>query len=217
MSQQNKCVLLRKKCIRNYFSKVMESGVNTNKEFWEIIKPFLANKGFLSCNELTLIENDKVITHEKILAEKFNNHYRNIVKGSCGFKPTNLNLVNNSLSENESIIDAITCHFCNHPSVIVIKSKFMFAQSNATSSRRYTNPSHVSFLLRSLDIKKASGLDKIPPKLVKAASDILAVPMSQAISNSLMNGIFPDAAKLAMISPIDRKTDDTRKFLITGL
>ena len=93
----------------------------------------------------------------------------------------------------------------------------MFAQSNATSSRRYANPSHVSFLLKSLDIKKASGLDKIPPKLVKAASDILAVPMSQAISNSPMNDIFPDAAKLAMISPTDRKIDDTRKFLITGL
>ena len=29
--QQNTCVLLRKKCIKNYFSKVTESGVNTNK------------------------------------------------------------------------------------------------------------------------------------------------------------------------------------------
>ena len=85
MSQQNKCLLLRKKCIKNYFSKVMESGVNTNQEFWEIIKPFLTNKGFLSGNEITLIGNDKVITHEKILAETFNNHYRNIVKGSSGF------------------------------------------------------------------------------------------------------------------------------------
>ena len=65
MSQQNKCVLLRNKCIKNYFSNVMETGVNTNKEFWEIIKPFLTNKGFLSGNEITLIENDKVITYEK--------------------------------------------------------------------------------------------------------------------------------------------------------
>ena len=51
----------------------------------------------------------------------------------------------------------------------------MLAQSNAKSSPGYTNPSHAAFLLKSLDIKKSSGLDKIPPKLVKAASDILDV------------------------------------------
>ena len=44
--QQNKCVLLRKKCIKNYFSKLMENSVKTYKEFWKMIKPFLINKCF---------------------------------------------------------------------------------------------------------------------------------------------------------------------------
>ena len=88
----------------------------------------------------------------------------------------------------------------------------MFAQSNTKSSPSYTNPSHVAFLLKSLEIKKASGLEKIPSKLVKTASDILSVPLSQAINNSLMNGIFPDAAKVAMVSPVDKKTDDKNKI-----
>ena len=91
------------------------------KEFWKIIKPFLTNKGFLSGNEITLIENDEVITEEKILTEKFNNHYTNIVEQSCGVSSTKLNLVNNSLNENQN------------PSITKIKSKFMFAQSNAES------------------------------------------------------------------------------------
>ena len=47
------------------FSMVTESGVITNKEFCKIIKPFLTNKGFLSGNEIKLIENDEVITEEK--------------------------------------------------------------------------------------------------------------------------------------------------------
>ena len=81
--QRNKCVLLRKKCIKNYFSKVTFVSVNTNKEFWKITNPFLTNKGFLSGNEITIIENDEVITEEKILAEKFNNHYTNIVEQFC--------------------------------------------------------------------------------------------------------------------------------------
>ena len=50
--QRNKFILLRKKCIKNYFSKVTESGINTSKEFWKIIKLFFTNKGFLSGNEI---------------------------------------------------------------------------------------------------------------------------------------------------------------------
>ena len=42
----------------------MESGVNTSKEFWKIFKPFLTNKGFFSGYEITLIENDELITEE---------------------------------------------------------------------------------------------------------------------------------------------------------
>ena len=96
--REKKCVLLRKKCIKNYFSKVTESGVNTNKEFWKVIKPFFTNKGFLSGNEITIIENDEVITGEKVLADKFINHYTNIAERSYGVRPTKLNLVNNSLN-----------------------------------------------------------------------------------------------------------------------
>ena len=53
------------KCIKNYFSKVKVSGVDTNKEFWKIIKPFLTNKGLLSENEITLIEKDEVKKRKK--------------------------------------------------------------------------------------------------------------------------------------------------------
>ena len=58
----------------------------------------------------------------------------------------------------------------------------MFTQSNAQSSPCYLNPSHVSFLLKSCDIKEASG------KLVKAASDIVSVPLLQIINNNLWMG-----------------------------
>ena len=45
-NQWNKYVLLRKKCIKNYFSKVTESGVNTNKEFWKYLNLFLQIRVF---------------------------------------------------------------------------------------------------------------------------------------------------------------------------
>ena len=79
----------------------------------------------------------------------------------------------------------------------------MFVQSNAKFSPGYINLSHAAFLLKSVDIKKASGLDKILSKLLKTVSDLLDVPLSQAINNSLVNRIFPDGAKVAIVSHIE--------------
>ena len=38
--QRNKCVLTRKKSITNYFNKVANENIVTNRNFWKKIKPF---------------------------------------------------------------------------------------------------------------------------------------------------------------------------------
>ena len=43
----------------------------------------------------------------------------------------------------------------------------------------------------------------IPPKLIKIAASVLCQPLSNAINNSLSKDIFPDNAKIAMVSPLD--------------
>ena len=45
--QRKKCVALRKKAIKNYFKKVTNKGLMSNKAFWDLVKPFLSNKGGL--------------------------------------------------------------------------------------------------------------------------------------------------------------------------
>ena len=42
-----------------------KAGVQTNKEFWKLIKPFLKSKGFLENAEIMLTEKDKAVTEEK--------------------------------------------------------------------------------------------------------------------------------------------------------
>ena len=64
--------------------------ITTNKNFWTFIKPFLTNKGFLENNDITLIEENKVITSEEELAKTFNEHYVNIVEKSSGIKPKDI-------------------------------------------------------------------------------------------------------------------------------
>ena len=67
-----------------------KTGVETKKDLWKLIKPFLINKGFLENAEIVLAEKNKIVTEEKELARIFNDHYLNVVERSCGTKPTNL-------------------------------------------------------------------------------------------------------------------------------
>ena len=75
-------------------------------------------------------------------------------------------------------------------------------------------PKEINTILKSLNSKKAPGIEKIPTKLVKLASDILAEPLSIAINNSISTSTFPNDAKIASVVPIDKKTDD--KYVISN-
>ena len=52
----------------------MKTGVQTYKDFWKLIKPFLTNKGFLENAEIMLAEKDNIVTEEKELVLIFNDH-----------------------------------------------------------------------------------------------------------------------------------------------
>ena len=66
--------------------KVSEKGIQTNKSFWNFIKLFMTNKGMIASNYMTLIKGKNVTTDEDEISQKFNKHYINIVKKSCGNK-----------------------------------------------------------------------------------------------------------------------------------
>ena len=60
----------------------------------------------------------------------------------------------------------------------------------------------IKTILKSLNYKKAPGIDKTPTKLVKLASDILAETVSIAINNSTSISTFPNNAKIASAVPM---------------
>ena len=59
-------------------------------------------------------------------------------------------------------------------------------------------------LLKTINIRKATGEDTIPPKLVKLAADNLAKPLTDVINLSIETCVFPDKAKIASVSPFDK-------------
>ena len=45
--QRNKCVSIRKKSIKQYFSNITGKGIVTNREFWKTMKPFSYQQGLV--------------------------------------------------------------------------------------------------------------------------------------------------------------------------
>ena len=116
--------------------------------------------------------------------------------------------ITNQSKDDLSVIDEIIRTYQDHPSVKQIKN--VITTSNTPKpiyfSFEPTNPVEVQKRLKNIDTKKATGFDKIPPKLVKLSAEVLSTPLSVAINNSLKYGAFPDDAEIASVIPLDQGT-----------
>jgi hypothetical protein len=65
--------------------------------------------------------------------------------------------------------------------------------------------------LRNLKDNKSTGLDKIPAKILKLASDIIAPSLTFIFNLSLATGIYVDDWKRARVTPF-YKSEDKKKF-----
>ena len=74
--QQNKCVFIRRKSIKQYFSNITSKGIT--KIFAKLKKSFLTNKDCRKNNNIIVTGDDKMITDEKKLVQIFYDHYNNI-------------------------------------------------------------------------------------------------------------------------------------------
>ena len=133
------------------------------------MKPFLTNKGFTGNNDITLIHQNKIISDEKQLTKLFNSYYINIVEKSSDTKTFGINFKNTSVHSVRDIVNS----YKSHPSILKIKQ--VVNGSNVSDSERFSfktiSESEIKDLLKNLDIKKASGIDTIPSKLVKLSAD----------------------------------------------
>ena len=200
--QRNFCVSLKRKFLKNYLKKLMEKCLTTNKSFWKFMKPFLTNKGFTGNNDITLIHQNKIISGEKQLTKLFNSYYINIVEKSSDTKTFGANFENTSVQSVRDIVNS----YKNHPSIMKIKQ--VVNGSDVSDSERFSfktvNESEIKGLLKNLDIKKASGIDTIPPKLVKLSADFLTALLTKAINTSIAQNVFPENAKTASVIPLDK-------------
>ena len=152
-TQRNKCVSLRKKCIKSYFQDVTKKGLITNKSFWSFVKPFLTNKSCHIQIDIMLIGHGKVIVEESELIEKFHDLWINIVEKSLGQKPFNFVFDTNSL-EDDVVINEIVQHYSNHFRMLKIKENFDNSQTVEQFQYNIVTTSGVYQLLKIYTSKK---------------------------------------------------------------
>ena len=203
--QRNKCVSLRKKAIKAHFKKATEKGVVSNRDFWNLVKPFLSNKGGLSGNDITLVKEGKVITDDYALTEIFNDHYVNIVEKTSGKKPRNLAEMVDCEGDGD-IVRLINDKYKDHPSVVAINQDR--GEAFEMFSFQEVDSQEVRSLLDTIDGKKSTGEDQIPAKLVSLAAAELEIPLTNAINMSIRSCKFPDDAKRAAVCPLDKGESD---------
>ena len=112
------------------------------------------------------------------------------------------------MSDTEAI-HLICKTFENHQSIKERRGKLIESPAPTQSkTQAFVSSEHVKKLLKNIDLKKSTGIDKILPKLVQLSAHILSTPLPNAISNGILKGKFPDDAKVTSVFPLDKHTDN---------
>ena len=202
--QRNYVNMLKRKSLKVYLDGKCQN--SNGKDFWDTVRPYLSNCQN-SCSSVSLLENDNIVNEAKQVANIFNDYFVDVTK---------------SLSEPDFLNTMSTCdvidHYSNHMSVKLIQE-----QCNGTFS--FTNVSYTKVYkkLKSLNTRKSSGFDQIPPKILKLGAGVLCYSLTSIINQSMSNCVFPNCLKNAEVSPIHKKESimDKSNFrpisLLTGL
>jgi hypothetical protein len=70
-----------------------------------------------------------------------------------------------------------------------------------------TEPNEVLIAINKLAATKASGMDKLPTKILKMAAPIISESLASIFNVSLKNGFFPNDLKVAKVSPVFKTGD----------
>ena len=119
---------------------------------WKLIRPSLANKGFIENRDITLIPKNKIISDEKQLTKLFNSYYINIVEKSSGIKLKNFG-TSFEITSVQSVRDIVNS-YKNHPSIIKIKQ--LANGSDVSDSERFSfktfNETEIKNFVTNLDM-----------------------------------------------------------------
>lgn len=171
-----------KKAKRLYFTNHLDLHKHDMKKTWKLLNELNARNSRHTTSIKEIKVSDETINSPDKIAEAFNAYFSNVGSNLAAEIP------NTSASKPEDYLNpTIKTFSLQNPSIDQVKK-----------------------LLKTIDVKKAAGLDKIPNKLLKIASDVVAPSLTEIFIQSIATGIFPSDWKEARVSPLYKsgaKTD----------
>ncbi len=91
------------------------------------------------------------------------------------------------------------------------KHSLIFLQNTISSKLKFYNieNEHIIKIINDMKAKTCSGYNDISMKIIKSVKNILAYPLAMIINQMLHTGIFPDLLKIAKVTPIYKKDDES--------
>ena len=156
-------------------SNLSTKNVNDNKKFWKIIKFLFFEK--VNTNEnITVIDNNNIISSEIGIAEKLNAFFNNIDKV--------LNIMWYDVSNINDPVERAIQKYKNHPNIQIIKETF---DNNKTFSFDLVSSDSIFKEIVLLDNKKATHSNDVPTKIAKANADLFSFSVSNAFNESVIS------------------------------
>ena len=156
----------------------------------------------MSADNITLVENDIIITEDKKVAEIFNSFFSNAVKNLNIDRYEHFSFDEYFLckdTENEDPILRAIEKYEKHPSILKIKET---TPKNSHFSFTPTDLKSVTKEIGNLKESKSTPIESIPAKILKDNYNTIGPKIVIDFNSSIKTGIFPQNQKLADISPV---------------
>ena len=161
---------------------------------WGVIKPLISHKSIIKDDSIIIKgEQDEIITNTVDVCNRFNNYFAN---DTSNIGP------DDSVHTDDDVSSCIDQHK-NHPSIIQIRQE-VYEEFTFT----FINKEFIISELRKLNVRKSTGHDLLPAKLLRVGAEPLAIPIANLINMSLCTGKFPSYLKKANVCPIFKRGDN---------
>ena len=174
---RNKLTKLIRTCERDYYRRMLQENKQSVKNIWKIYGNIMNSKKNKTTQTVPKLHYEHHdVTNNVDIAKSFNRHFATIGSKLARKFPQSQDFVN-YLGES-----------CEHS---IFLSPITIAELNKE--------------IMKLNPNKSPGYDQIPPKIIKATSDLIAIPLTSVFNQSFLEATVPDALKIAKILPIHKK------------
>ena len=173
---------------KRHFNNLDVKDVSENKKFWKTIKPFFTEKN-KTTNNIILTENNQTVREDKANCQIFNTYFTNVTKG----------LKLRQVDESQS--------FENEERYRLIRENY----GGECFSFKSISKDDIIEAVKKLPSNKASISNDILISIIKNFATCYCEKLASIFNDCLKENKFPNLMKIAEISPVSEKLDNTSK------